>query len=148
MGNHGEGLCLQSCCLVSCRRPLCNPSHNHHQASYQAKDNHQGTSRNSLLFLLAPSYIQPTGLSVTPGCPESLRTRWSRTCCRWAEPEIALAVLHLRLPQTAISHPSTISRFPYSPTPAWEWCGVDTIKLPESHLPKQPCPVAEWTQDP
>ena len=38
-GSHGEGLCLQSHSLVSCRRPLCTPSRNHHYVcQHQAKD--------------------------------------------------------------------------------------------------------------
>lgn len=32
MGSHGEGLHLQSCGLISHRKPLCAPSHGHDQA--------------------------------------------------------------------------------------------------------------------
>jgi hypothetical protein len=40
VGSHKESLSLQICSLISYRRPLCTPNHNHHLASIRQANNY------------------------------------------------------------------------------------------------------------
>jgi hypothetical protein len=161
VGSHGESLCLQSCCLIFWRRPLCTPSHNHHQAqtaAHWAKDNHSGTGWSSLLpplsghqpqvrsSLLAQIlfYALPQ-LVAAPGCPRVWEPHGPSLFIGLGTP----SQLQLSLASDfALPPHSSVLGIPYSPTLARRQRGVNTIKVPMSRFPEQLCPVMEQTWAP
>jgi hypothetical protein len=144
VGSHGEGLCLQSHCLISLRRPLFTPSYNCHQDNHQAKDNHYGISQScpvptpwtsarpsihSQLFLYSQGQLGVQGSEN----PTALAT--SKV---WGPPEAAPA---FPKSHTVLSHPgSSVQVLLYSPHPLW--CGVNAVKLPPP-LPPSSCGIAD-----
>ena len=143
--SHGEGLCLQSCCLISCRRPLYSSSHGP-PPSPSLSLSSQETSWMSPVRLpqaRSCSWVQTPfsallQLPVAPGCPRAWELRGSSLFTDSETPEPALALLSLRL---------------YFPTPKWclsaslqpnthmAWRGISVVKLLAFCLLKQPCPV-------
>jgi hypothetical protein len=87
VGSNGEGLCLESCCLISHKRSLCASSHGHHQAQAQAccccqvKDFPWGPTR-ALPFSPSPRL----DLACGPQLSSHLFCR-SQPCLGFQEPE-------------------------------------------------------------
>lgn len=148
--SHVEVLSLQTCSLGSCRKPLCIPSHNCHQAWCPPS---QGPSPLGLAW--TPFLPQPQArcspqapfsvLSVGPGCLRAwephnsslLQAWWPRTSSSF--PTLQTVVL---------SHPRAVSwHFPRAQHPPWQWHGINTVNLPDFYLPERPCPVAEQMHD-
>ena len=107
MWSYGEGLCLQSHCLISHRRPFCTPGYNHHQAcSHQAKDGACGTRWSSPSpWSQARSNPQaPTlfsallWLPVVPGCPRAWESHSPSLVQTWASSGFPMSETVLYIP--------------------------------------------------
>lgn len=140
VGSHGEGLCPQSCCVISCRRPLYTPSHNQPQVCcLQAKGNHQGTSRSPPLTP-GPDSILFRDFQQLLGIREPGNSLAPASAGPWTLlPQSVLAVLHLRL---YFPTPSGASTCLYSPAPAQHGEGSNSC------FPKALYPMVEQMQDP
>lgn len=146
------------CCLISLRRPLCTPGHNHHQACHhQAKDNlpmgQAGAPQNpcpglddvpNLQALPTPPYSILCS-SVTPSSSwmsKSLRTPWPRPSPsrRPRDPEPVPAFPPLKL--CFLTPRAVLGYFAVTQHPPQWLHRVSAVRLPTFCL-KQLCPMAE-----
>jgi hypothetical protein len=144
MGAHGESLCLQSCCLISCRMPLCTPRHNCHQVC------HPPTCQGQLPcdqpeFPFTPwsrgrhSSQDPNSFQLFPSSLQILNFQY-------LENQIALASLQPCRP----TYQLPLSSAPDCSFPPWVVSvGSPTVQhhtsKAVSHFYKRPCPVVELT---
>lgn len=134
-GSHEEGLRLQNCSLISCRRPLCTPNHTHHQVCLcQDKDNHPGWDKQKLPSPSALGYTLPTACG---SHSVSLLLRVSQQCVHVQESENpmvpASSQAHGPLKQLQLSHISDCA------VPPTEWhCCICPDKHSQTSLPFAP----------
>jgi hypothetical protein len=121
--------------LISCRRPLCVPSHNPRQACLsQAKDNHPFW--NKLEFVHRPQARPCPQSHSQPSAPYSILYSSSTPCSTWMCKSLRTLCPGLVTGPGTTSAPCqpALAKTVLSPTPPWEQClgaslGI-TIKLP------------------
>lgn len=129
-GSHGEGLCLQSCLLVSCRRPLCTQSHN--------KAKLKPTTIKPRTFPVRPEIPSFPPLPQVRSSPHSILSSSTSSSCAWVSKS-----LRTRRPQPPPLRQLRLFCTSDCASPSLEQCPW----TPASCLPKWPNPVAEQTCD-
>lgn len=127
-------LCLQRGYLISCRRPLCSPSNDCHQAQVcccQAKDSPQGASWFSLLSPQTPIQARSVPQAQTP-FSALLQLSAAPGCLGTPEPSPALLRLRLHFPTPKWCFPASLQ-----PNTCLAWSGISTVKLLTFCLPKR-----------
>lgn len=145
-----EGLCLQSCSLISSRWSLCDSNHNHHLAyNLEAKENHSQWDKPELPWLDA---VPSLHVLVPFSALLTLSGAWISKSLRNPQPWLIAGVRTLEqswyLPCLRLcfltSHSSTLYWVLLSSIvhASLNQHGLRTVKFPQLHFPKGLYPVA------